>query len=54
MAERRTTAGDLAAELAWWIAIGLFGVAFTALFRIVAASDYGAHVPGLQKLATIA
>ena len=40
-------------ELAFWLAVMLVAVAGVALFKLLAASGAGEHVPGLRPLAAL-
>lgn len=38
-------------ELSFWAAVGLIAIAAVVLFKVAAASEAGARVPGLRELA---
>lgn len=40
-------------ELSFWLAVMLIAVAGVALFKLLAASKAGEHVPGLRPLAAL-
>lgn len=40
-------------EIPFWLAVMLIAVAGVALFKLVAASSVGEHVPGVRPLAAL-
>ena len=40
-------------ELSFWAAVALIAVAAVVVFKVAAASDAGAKVPGLRELADL-
>ena len=40
-------------EISFWLAVMLIAVAGVALFKLLAASQVGEHVPGVRPLANL-